>query len=73
MYLFLFSQSSLTQMSLSVLLDRVDRALTRTAPLGMSILGISSVYYIAFSYGLGVIALIFGKDGATQVSCVDMY
>ncbi len=58
-----------SQMSLSVLLDRFDRTITRTAPLGLSVLGVSSVYYIAFSYGLGVIALVFGKDGATQVSC----
>ena len=54
-------------MSLMVVLDRVDLAYTRVCPLGVGVFGVAAVYYVAFSYGLGVIALVFGKEGATQV------
>jgi len=50
-----------------VVLDRVDLAYTRVCPLGVGVFGVAAVYYVAFSYGLGVIALVFGKEGATQV------
>ena len=54
-------------MSLMLVLDRMDLAFTRACPLGVGVLGITAVYYVAFSYGVGVIALVFGKDGVTQV------
>lgn len=56
-------------MSTIALLDRMDRALTAASPVAVAMLGISSTYYVAFSYGLGVIALLFGKEGASQVRC----
>lgn len=57
-------------MSTIALLDRMDRALTAASPVAVAMLGISSTYYVAFSYGLGVIALLFGKEGASQVRYV---
>ena len=33
----------------------------------MSVLGVTSAYYVAFSYGAGVTLLVLGRDRTTQV------
>ena len=54
-------------MTLTALLDRFDHLLTAVSPVGFTVLGVASAYYVAFSYGVGVIALTFGKEGVAQV------
>lgn len=49
------------------IVDQVDRLITRASPLALGVLGATSVYYIAFSYGAGVVVLALGKDEATQL------
>lgn len=49
-------------------LDRMDRTLTAASPIAVAMIGITSVYYVAFSYGLAVVGLLFGKERASQVS-----
>lgn len=50
-------------------LNRLDRTLTAASPLALAVIGVSSLYYVAFSYGLAVVGLLFGKDSVTQVFC----
>ena len=49
-------------------LDRTDRTLTAASPIAVAMIGITSMYYVAFSYGLAVVGLLFGRERATQVS-----
>ena len=49
-------------------LDRMDRGLTAASPVAVAVIGIASLYYVAFSYGLAVVGLLFGRDSVTQVS-----
>lgn len=49
-------------------LDRMDRTLTAASPIAVAMIGITSVYYVAFSYGLAVVGLLFGRERAGQVS-----
>lgn len=56
-----------SKIPLIVVVDRMDHAITTMSPLVVSVLGVTSVYYVAFSYGLGVIALLYGRNGASQV------
>lgn len=49
-------------------LDRMDRTLTAGSPIAVAMIGITSVYYVAFSYGLAVVGLLFGRERAGQVS-----
>lgn len=49
-------------------LDRLDRTLTAASPIAVTVIGISSMYYVAFSYGLAVIGLLCGRECVTQVS-----
>lgn len=53
--------------SLMHVVDQVDRLITRASPLALGVIGATSVYYIAFSYGAGVVVLAVGKDAATQL------
>lgn len=48
-------------------LDRIDQAYLRSSPIGLSVLGATSAYYVAFSYGAGVTFLLLGKERATQL------
>ena len=48
-------------------LDRMDRALTAASPIAVAMIGVSSMYYVAFSYGLAVVGLLFGRERAGQV------
>ena len=48
-------------------LDRMDRALTAASPIAMAMIGVVSMYYVAFSYGLAVVGLLFGRERAGQV------
>ena len=50
-----------------LLIDRLDRILTVVAPLGLTSATITALYYVAFSYGLGVVALAIGKDNTVRV------
>lgn len=54
-------------MSVISVLDQVDRTLTRLSPVALGVLGTASAYYIAFSYGVGVVVLVLGKEEATQL------
>lgn len=54
-------------MSVMSALDRFDRTLTRLSPVALGVLGTASAYYIAFSYGVGVIVLVLGREEATQL------
>ena len=47
--------------------DRLDRSVTALSPVVVTAFGIFSLYYVAFSYGLFVIALAGGKRGITGV------
>lgn len=47
--------------------DRLDRSITALSPVAVTAFGIFSLYYVAFSYGLFVIALAGGKRGITSV------
>ena len=49
-------------------LDRLDRTLTAASPVAVAIIGITSMYYVAFSYGLAVVGLLCGREGVTQVN-----
>ena len=49
-------------------LDRLDRTLTAASPVAVAVIGITSLYYAAFSYGLAVVGLLFGREIATKVS-----
>lgn len=51
-------------------LDRMDRGITAASPVAVAVIGITSLYYVAFSYGLAVVGLLFGRDSVTQVSHV---
>ena len=46
--------------------DRLDRSVTALSPVVVTAFGIFSLYYVAFSYGLFVIALAGGKRGHYQ-------
>ena len=48
-------------------LDQFDRSLTRLSPIALGVLGTASAYYIAFSYGVGVVVLVLGKEEATRL------
>ena len=54
------------------LLDRMDRSLTAASPIAVAMIGISSIYYVAFSYGLAVVGLLFGRERAGQVRLIRM-
>lgn len=47
--------------------DRLDRSLTALSPVVVTAFGAFSLYYVAFSYGLFVVALAGGKRGITGV------
>ena len=49
-------------------MDRMDRAVTAASPVAMAVIGVTSLYYVAFSYGLAVVGLLFGRESVTQVS-----
>lgn len=49
-------------------LDRIDRTFTAASPVAVAMIGVTSMYYVAFSYGLAVVGLLFGREIATQVS-----
>ena len=51
-------------------LDRMDRSITAASPVAVAVIGIASLYYVAFSYGLAVVGLLFGRDSVTQVSSI---
>ena len=53
-------------------LDRMDRALTAASPIAVAMIGVSSMYYVAFSYGLAVVGLLFGRERAGQVSYTEV-
>ena len=46
----------------------MDRALTAASPIAVGVIGVASLYYVAFSYGLGIIILLSGREGAIQVA-----
>ena len=48
-------------------LDRVDRAYLRGSPIALAALGATSAYYVAYSYGAGVIFLLLGREKAAQI------
>ena len=48
-------------------MDQMDRLITRISPLALGVLGATSIYYVAFSYGAGVVVLAVGRDAATQL------
>lgn len=54
-------------MSVISVLDQVDRTLTRLSPVALGVLGTASAYYIAFSYGVGVVVLVLGREEATHL------
>lgn len=54
-------------MSLTLMLDRIDHLITSISPIGFAAVGVASCYYVAFSYGIGVVALTFGTEGVAQV------
>ena len=54
-------------MSVISVLDQIDRTLTQLSPVALGVLGTASAYYIAFSYGVGVVVLVLGKEEATQL------
>lgn len=54
-------------MSHVLAIDWLDRLLTIVAPLGLTTAAITAIYYVAFSYGLGVVALAIGKDSTVRV------
>ncbi len=58
--------SSQQEMSVAVILDPVDRLITRVSPFALSVLGASCAYYVAFSYGVGVVVLVLGKEQSTN-------
>ena len=51
-------------------MDRMDRSITAASPVAVAVIGIASLYYVAFSYGLAVVGLLFGRDSVTQVSSI---
>ena len=54
-------------MNVVSVLDQFDRSLTRLSPVALGVLGTASAYYIAFSYGAGVVVLVLGKEEATHL------
>lgn len=54
-------------MSHVLAIDWLDRLLTLVAPLGLTTTTFTALYYVAFSYGLGVVALAIGKDSTVKV------
>lgn len=54
-------------MSTVLAIDWFDRLLTIVAPLGLTTATVTALYYVAFSYGLGVVALAIGKDNTVRV------
>ena len=64
-----FSLSSQINKAMNIIsvLDGLDRAYLRSSPIGLGVLGATSAYYVAFSYGAGVTFLVLGKDKATQI------
>ena len=60
---------SLIQAAMSVIsvLDHLDRIYLRGSPIALSVLGATSAYYVAFSYGTGVIFLLLGKERTAQM------
>lgn len=55
------------EMSIASLLDPFDRVVTRLSPFGLGILGASCGYYVAFSYGVGVVMMVLGKEQSAQL------
>jgi len=54
-------------MSLTPAISRLDRTYLKGSPVILGALGTISVYYVAFSYGVGVTLLVLGKKGAIHV------
>lgn len=54
-------------MSIAAILDPIDRLLTRASPVTLGVLGASCVYYVAFSYGVGVVVLVLGREQSTKL------
>lgn len=54
-------------MSLISLLDQLDYNYLRGSPIALGVLGGTSAYYVAFSYGAGVTFMVLGKERATQI------
>lgn len=54
-------------MSVIHFLDQLDRAYLRSAPITLCVLGATSAYYVAFSYGAGVTFLLLGRERAIQI------
>ena len=54
-------------MSVISVLDQLDYSYLRGSPIALGVLGGTSVYYVAFSYGAGVTFLVLGKERATQI------
>ncbi len=59
--------SNQQEMSVTVVLEPVDRLITRVSPFGLGVLGASCAYYVAFSYGVGVFVLVLGKEQSTNL------
>ncbi len=55
------------EMSIALFLDPIDRLITRLSPFGLGILGVSCGYYVAFSYGVGVVMMVLGKEQSAQL------
>lgn len=60
-------QDSQAAMNCLSVLDRIDRAYLRGSPVALAALGVTSAYYVAFSYGAGVTFLVLGRERATQM------
>ena len=54
-------------MSLAAILDPIDRVILRFSPFALGILGATCAYYVAFSYGVGVVVMVLGKEESTQL------
>lgn len=54
-------------MTFAAILDPIDRAIMRASPFTLGILGTTCAYYVAFSYGVGVVVMVLGKEESTQL------
>ncbi len=61
------SLSNSEEMSLALVLDPLDRVVTRLSPFGLGVLGASCGYYVAFSYGVGVLMMVLGKEESAHL------
>lgn len=55
------------EMTMISVLESIDRVVLRASPFTMGVLGSSCAYYVAFSYGVGVVVLVLGKEESTQL------